>query len=502
MRVHTFQFIVCVWIVVFLVALVSLTKYDSSSSSLVHNKVLIVNIIGDSVGDVEEALANALAFVRPLSSHCNENITCRVFLPAVISSLSNSSQVDELKSTVKTNTITYPPTIVSHNIGSSSDSLAEHVSEILFALATVAEDYRSIDNEPVAVSLSFSALSFPKFSDLRFLDLYRRVSYSNPHRKKVLLLEKNRDLTSPSDWHDLQVVVMALATVVCHNWLSVLRKVFLFHADRPAFTLREPRAAVMESMWGPVMRKGVGFLSEHDVCLDLQADKHHGRTYRQPLCGQGPSLRTSTISISCKCTSSIERIRLKALNCPCSTLFSPRDWVRQLVPPSANINYRVDNAEHFLDSLPEGDKIGVARFRFTNDSDMPQGFCWDTGYVHYFSRSACGLCSLMLLICIVHYSISDTVIERTSQSRIFSDINISTPFIQSSKNRLSEMRVVIISGSSRSSLDRALDMTLSKIYYSHRHGYAIEHLVSEAYANYFGDTYLDVSDISSTGHVH
>ena len=333
------------------------------------------------MGDVEEALANALAFVRPLSSHCKENITCRVFLPAVISSLSNSSQVDELKSIVKTKTITYPPTIVSHNIGSSSDSLAEHVSEILFALATVAEDYRSIDNEPVAVSLSFSALSFPMFDNYRnFYKIFQSVSNSDFLLKQVLLLEKNRDLTNPSDWHDLQVVVMALATEICHNWLSVLRKVFLHHADRPAFSLREPRVAIMESMWGPVMRKSVGFLSSHDVCLFLLANKHHGRTYRQPLCQQ-QKLRISAIPISCQCETGDFR-KIKKVFCPCSTLFTPRDWVRRLHHAPSNINDRVGrNAQRFMETLPECNKFGTARFRFTNDSDMPQGFCWDRGYV-------------------------------------------------------------------------------------------------------------------------
>ena len=38
-----------------------------------------------------------------------------------------------------------------------------------------------------------------------------------------------------------------------------------------------------------------------------------------------------------------------------------------------------------------------------------------------------------------------------------------------------------------------MHMSLSRQYYAHRHGYAYQHLVSEAHAYYFGDNFLDVS---------
>lgn len=54
-------------------------------------------------------------------------------------------------------------------------------------------------------------------------------------------------------------------------------------------------------------------------------------------------------------------------------------------------------------------------------------------------------------------------------------------------------QIVIISASGAGALDFNLHMSLSRKYYAHRHGYGYQHLVSNAYANYFGDNFLDVS---------
>ena len=98
----------------------------------------------------------------------------------------------------------------------------------------------------------------------------------------------------------------------------------------------------------------------------------------------------------------------------------------------------------------------------------------------------------------VYYLITrDYNYERRSRSHIFTNVTSSIPFVHSTNFKRSTKSVVVISGNAGDGLDKALDMALSKLYYAHRHSYSFEQLVSDAYANYFGEAYLDVSSMIS-----
>ena len=383
---------------------INLYPPTKNGTSYTHHSVLIINIIGDSPEQLEGAISHALSYIN-LSALCTKSTTCRAFMPALHAfglSSEQEKQVRQLRSAVNGSLHTYPPSLITRNIGSSSDALPEHVSEILFSLATVEQEFRTnTDNPPVALSLSFSSLSFPVFDNIiNFQKIFQKVSRVSFHGKKVLLLEKNNHLTSPSDWHDLQVVVMTLASRHSQKWLAMVQKVFSHHANRSAFTLREPRAAIMESIHTVVNRHHVGFLDTADVCLlPGQEDEKVARTrrvYTHTLCPLSASARTASLPLLCSCPSPATapaaqkeegssanpkpKPSKRSFTCPCSNIHPPRDWVPRLEPAPSLLNHRVGRkVSDFLKTLPECEHFGAARFRFTNQTDMPQEFCWDTG---------------------------------------------------------------------------------------------------------------------------
>jgi hypothetical protein len=87
---------------------------------------------------------------------------------------------------------------------------------------------------------------------------------------------------------------------------------------------------------------------------------------------------------------------------------------------------------------------------------------------------------------------SDVIYERKSQSRIYTNASSSVSY-QHPPAVPATAKIAIVSATSGGGLDSAMHMSLSRMYYAHRHGYAYQHLVSEAYVNYFGDHFLDVS---------
>lgn len=123
--------------------------------------------------------------------------------------------------------------------------------------------------------------------------------------------------------------------------------------------------------------------------------------------------------------------------------------------------------------------------------------------VYMCARVKCSLMSCPLHLVIGMHLVpdllsSDTQHEQLSQSKIYTNASHFVPFRHpvppASYSSSPPVSVAIVSGSGGGrGLDRAMDMSLSRMYYAQRHGLAYQHLVSEAYAAYFGTSYLDVS---------
>jgi hypothetical protein len=370
----------------------SLRKNPSHRSSQTDdgNKddVLIISIVGDTVEQLDSAITHALLFLSSFDPMCKEFMRCRAFMTSNLTMIGSPS-VLRLQAATQGTVQSYPPSLISHNIGSSSDDFPEHVSEVIFALTTVEKEFRASTASPVALSLTFSAYSSPVAEDFaNFRRLFRKIEHSASMKsKKVLLYEKNKDFTSPSDWHDLQIVVMALACPHTQQWIEDLQEVYFYHANRTAFSLREPRAAIMESVYSANNVAHVGFLDEEDVCVQHNVGNKHNNNYMHahPLCPTGQDVRRASIPVTCTCslsrTGTVAATKKTAHHgCACSHMFPPVDWKRHVAVSPTAINERVgQDVSKFLENLPENNKFGTARFRFTNESDMPQGYCWETG---------------------------------------------------------------------------------------------------------------------------
>lgn len=357
--------------------------------SPVHSEdVLIINIIGDDQPQREQAMTHAIAFLNSFTSICKHDLHCRVFMSSATMTSGSAPSSSPMTKARQLQALTYgksqfyPPTLTNYNIGSSSNSDPEHASEVMYALASVEKEFRDSGKAaPVALSLCFSEASAPIPEDMNmFRKIFRRVAHS-PSSMKILLLEKNKDFTSPSDWHDLQVVVMALGSTHTTKWLEDMQRVFFYHANRTAFTLLEPRAAIMESVYLESNAPHVGYFSEQDVCVLHKGTRASAASaaLSHALCPAGQLSRVS-VPLTCSCHRRTASPKASGHGCPCSRLFPPAAWIQRISVSPTGINDRVgQNVDKFLANLPEHNKYGTARFRFTNSSDMPQGYCWETG---------------------------------------------------------------------------------------------------------------------------
>jgi len=129
----------------------------------------------------------------------------------------------------------------------------EHVTSVLEALGAT---FLSTDES--LICLTFSGRSRPMPTS-RFRDFFNLIGAST-EKYQIMLLEKTARITSISDWHDLQVIGFAPSHQAVNGWLEVVTETFMKHADREAFTMLEPRPAILEANLLYRNKLRIGFL--------------------------------------------------------------------------------------------------------------------------------------------------------------------------------------------------------------------------------------------------
>lgn len=290
--------------------------------------------------------------------YCNENL----FL-----NLNNKEIENNIKELLNINKFEYYPlkSAIDTSVGYKK-SRTEHVSEILSSIQKVSELHNNPDDR--IASLTFSSSSYPVFTPLtpkmfEFVD-------SKKDSKNILLFDKTRELTSVSDWHDLMIVW--LAPSVAKKWIDTALSIYRKHADRPVYTLLEPRSAIIEATIRTKDEVNVGSFRRHDMCIESTqtANQLHEHEHGS-ICTDN-----SKVILRINCEDDPSQYSAHA----CTTLYRPESWKREMKHLTHDITQKVlHDMNQITKEFPRMEKLAPLRFREAPTSDTLSDFCWNIG---------------------------------------------------------------------------------------------------------------------------
>lgn len=258
--------------------------------------------------------------------------------------------------------------------------ITEFVSYILESLFVTAQTGSDI------VALSFTDRSIPMLTN----NSHHAISFMESFGIQVLLLGKNRRMSSVSDWHDLQIMALRTSNSSVIEWLDIVNSTYMHHADRPAYTMLEPRPALMEAKTQLLGHVLVDYFPDMQVCAvewisgehthqhahDFEPfpdprymHSHHLEHFHDRRC-EGD---TNMFEIMCGTGHEFE-------DHVCAITGDPIGWKAGVGGPTKHLFQKLGLQVHELSTkLPNGMDKGSLRYRLAKDKKNPAGFCWDTG---------------------------------------------------------------------------------------------------------------------------
>jgi hypothetical protein len=356
----------------------------SLSMILAADNFLVFNLLSDENNSIVPASDALIAFLRTAKAdgfQCGKTVACQLFTQEKDFKLIDQTIRDELTSYVsKIDYFSLIPAV--DNTVGFFDPRYEHVSDILGSLKEACSQVLTSPKEGSLVSLSFSTTSFPIYTQT-FRELFE-VAQPN---KDIIILEKNKELSSVSDWHDVMVIAVNLRNLLVKDWVDSSLSLFRKHAVRPAYSLLEPRPALIEATIRARGKVHVSYFRRSDICIRPFATEsaHHDRG---SFCGEGGS-DSATLTFSCGTKdSSSSHI--------CSTIHTPQHWKKRGSHHDHDITYKAGSSyQDIKECVPRHSRIGPIRFRLAPDAEKPLDFCWNTGCTLLPSDLLCFFPSLM-----------------------------------------------------------------------------------------------------------
>ena len=355
------------------------------------------------------------------------------------------------------------------------DPPQEMVSYILESLIGVKNHtFSSSSNEGdhYLLSISFQKSSVPK-STKNFFTVFDEMRLKG---NDILLLDKTKRFNSVSDWHDLIVVGMVISKKGVQSWLQTVYNVFMNHgANREAYTLLDPRPALLEATLRHRKDVKIKYLTHEEICaipwkrtesakdLDQNIVDYYNDHHKERLQDRRCSKEFHQyLEIDCEDENS-------STNHVCVVIDEPVVWKNTI---DRNVERHLEgkwgrglSKEKWRQDLPDGMFDGSTRFRDALNADTPKPFCWDSG--------------------------SDTT-ELPPDANIYHNgwgnyskyEKVERSYEDSSEKMMS---IVLLTGkqASANAIDRKMYISLSKMYYAKRHGYKFVELFSNEFSHYF-----------------
>ena len=212
---------------------------------------------------------------------------------------------------------------------------------------------------------------------------------------KILLFAKTRELSSVSDWHDLQILALRVNNLsnVIPSWVKTLSKTFYEHANRSAYTMLEPRPSILEA--NVKVFSSVGYWPFRSICAvkgvlgvkreeELREDNISKKSvYITQSCRINKSYLV-LFEVKCIAISGIGNVEVDLHDNEseydvCSIIDENTSWkTRSVGGKLKHLNWKLEISPRFLDSLlPYSMDQGSLRFRLSREKSRPADFCWD-----------------------------------------------------------------------------------------------------------------------------
>jgi len=444
----------------------------------------------------EEGLTNALEFANLVSNDSSVD-DIRLFVSQKVFEHA-SSQVQVLaKEKYKAELLSASP--LADLTRGRKTKVVEKVTAILEALQKTVRDVSSSASSAQVLSLSFRngtklvpTKLFPKAFERFFSSSYNSNGNGNNNTSsssaqelinaadallvndRIILMGKNKRLTSVSDWHDLLAIGFSAPSTKVQQWLDVFTATYMNYANRKAFTLLDPRPAMLEAnlQYYKNNSRNSGSNSK-----DRHKDKETGVASNsfaidEKLPGAVHFFHLGEICTGKECQQGAASVALLEIKCrspheiTCLTINEPEAWKHSLdrggIPDSyeAKAQGTLSHAHSMDQGLTHAMWFGVGRFRDATDDVTPRKFCWEVG--------------------------SD-VTENIAEARIVFNITSSYKFEHPKERPAAKASVVFLTGmeGGGARLDEKLYVNLSKMMYCKRHGYRFLQLLSNQYRHYF-----------------
>jgi len=270
--------------------------------------------------------------------------------------------------------------LVDHNIGRPV-KITEFVSYIIESLIVTARTGTDI------IALSYTERSIPMLTE----NSHHVISFMESFGIQVTLLGKNRRLSSISDWHDLQIISLRTSNSSVIEWLQVFNQTYIHHANRPAYSMLEPRPAIMEAKIQLLGRVTVDYFPDMQICAvewishehanehmhsfepypdPRYMHSHHLEKYHDHRCVGDHTM----FEIMCGTGQEFE-------DHVCAITGDPIAWKAGVGGPTKHLSQKLNIPSEKLDTmLPKGMDHGSLRFRLATDNTNPAKFCWEIGY--------------------------------------------------------------------------------------------------------------------------
>lgn len=416
---------------------------------------LIMFLLRSSQGHTPRVLLNALdesgfaASIQFLALR-PPNVSATLFLHKHIAEEMSSSQSQKemfARQTVGVSVHHYSVSPFPDKSRSRIIKQQEQVSYILEALQKTMGEMRATGGALLSLTLKNGVKMHPTPQFSRIFGLLDGQAGG----RDVLLLPKNRGLTSISDWHDLFVLGINASKPEAHEWLDAFASTYRHHADRQAFTVLEPRPALLAANAKTRARTNVGFFSHEDIRRvggepeDSERHHQHARGLLEVFCHE---------------------VRGEGERCMVN---EPTHWLRRVERggvPKTYTSRVVGNhlkASELEQHLPHGMWDGSLRFFKPLDDVTPRPFCWETS--------------------------TTEAEEQVAPARLVFNATLSLPYQHPAPGARPKatLSAVMLTGMEVSAhrLDQKLYINLSKMMYCKRHGYKFLQLSSNQFRHYF-----------------
>eukprot|EP01041_Mallomonas_annulata_P012504 gene12504-26329_t len=357
-------------------------------------RIIVLNIIGSQLEDFTLSIANGLHFISETSK-----LDPQIFDGTLCHIYTRRGNFNNLNENTKLQLSKHPhcELFFYSNMSLPDNNMAyyrkkeEQVTPILESLSMTLSLSPPRVPESITKAVFITVSNSTKITPTKeFLNIFTRIdstatissssssfsSGSNAHIYHIMLLGKTRRMTSVSDWRDLGVIAMCLNDVT-RQWLSVLRTTYFHHAsNRPAFTLLDPRPAILEAntQLRGVVR--VGHFRRGEVCA-VKAKKREGEGGGTTHCKAGRVL----LEVGCSGGD-------VGHNHNCVSVDENQNWKHTFDRgiDSLEFKLRKDKSLWTSPELLDAAEHGVLRFVMGREMGQGQGqgsggpapFCWET----------------------------------------------------------------------------------------------------------------------------